>query len=317
MDRRSFLRGVLTASATVAVAGCTGPVTPFGRGDLAAEVPTAHLDMRPLPDGDLPDRVLYSVPAEETDRKAKLVERILDDGATVERTRPPLPTDRRISYGDGVYELDHTVVEETPATTYSVKVDILQSSPSASETVAFADLPAVDRKQFADHGLEDGDPVGIGTTFLYTDTERERSVLVPGSQYSAITWANGAEAEWVVDGSYESVLKTFAYSGERVMSASAYGRRLRERFAFAFEGLSAAEREIVETAIGEDRFVVPPDEEPPDAVRSLAERFRRQDPVQPLAAAAEDEGNGPYLVRHRDDIYWTTFSLREPTTPTA
>ncbi|WP_324757328.1 hypothetical protein [Haloarcula montana] len=310
MDRRSVL-----ALVPAVVAGCSRSAAPFGD-DLAAEAPTAHLDMRPITDTELPDRVLYTVPTEGEGGEAQLMERLLDDGATVQRQRRPIPTDRRVSYADGVYKLTATVVAETPATTYSVKVDILQESVPASETVAFSALPDVDRKQFAARGLADGDPVGIGTTVLYTDAERERSVLVPESQYDAITWENGAEAEWVVDGSAETVLKTFEYGGEQVMSATAYGRRLRERFAFGLSGLSPAEREIVETA-REDRYVVPPDGEPPEAIRSLVERFRDREPVRPLSADPEgDDGGGAYLVRYDGGVYWTTVSLRDPATPT-
>jgi len=89
---------------------------------------------------------------------------------------PRSPANQHIATDEAVVELSKAVVDETPATTYSVKVDIVQDSVQEDEAIQFADLPEVDRAVFADKGLADGDVVGIGTTFLHA-----RGVISPPS----------------------------------------------------------------------------------------------------------------------------------------
>ncbi|WP_254270830.1 hypothetical protein [Halorussus aquaticus] len=211
------------------VAGCTSSGG-FSRSNAVAEASTARLELTTITDAELPTKVLYTVrPAEGDDATAQLFDSILDGGATTKGTRPPLPEQQHIAYQEGVYELSYDIIEETPATRYSVKVDIVTDSVTESEAIQFADLPEVDQNEFAAHGLADGDPVGIGTTFLYTDAEREQSVLVPESEYSYITWDDGTEAEWIVDDAYDTTLNTYRYTAKQVATAADYGRQMRER----------------------------------------------------------------------------------------
>lgn len=306
MRRRALLASTTTLlSATLA--GCTG----LGSSDGAlgvAEAPTARLEMVALADAALPPKVLYSVGVEDgPDRRAQRFERILDGGTTVQGTRPPLPENQHIVYDDAVYQISHDVVEQTPATRYSVKVDIVEGTVTDAEAIRFADLPEVDREAFAEHGLADGDPIGIGTTFLYTDADREQSVLVPDSEYAYIVWEDGAQAEWVVDDASDTTLNTYEYTATQVATAAEYGRRMRERFAFELSTLSAAQRDIVQTAIEEERYVVGPDESPPPALVGLADRFRAHEQAHGLDEAGEGDLSGTYLVRYDGEVYWTTL----------
>jgi hypothetical protein len=240
MRRRALLATAAT-SLPALIAGCTGSGG-LGGSNAAAEAPTARLELETLADANLPTKVLYTVrPAEGNDETARLFDRILDGGATTKATRPPFPELQHIAYQDGVYELSYEVIGETPATRYSVKVDIVTDSVIEAEAIQFADLPEVDQEEFAAHGLADGDPVGIGTTFLYTDAEREQSVLVPESEYSYITWDDGTEAEWVVDDAYNTTLNTYRYSADQVATAADYGQQMRERFSFELAGLPDAQ----------------------------------------------------------------------------
>ncbi|MFC4549835.1 MULTISPECIES: hypothetical protein [Halorussus] len=302
--RRRALLATLAGVPTVALAGCTSPGSvSSGGSSLVGTSPTASLEMTPVRDADLPAKVLYSVDA--GGETAALFERILDGGATLERTRPPFPENRHLTYDGTVYRLSHEVTGRTPATRYSVKVDVVQGSVADSETVRFADLPAVDRRAFARHGLADGSTVGVGTTFLYTDAERERSALVPDPAHSVIVWKDGSGAKWVVDDAYETTVNAYRYAAERVAAASEYGRRMRERFAFELADLLDAQRDIVETAVEEGRYVVPADETPPTALVSLADRFRDREQVRGLDEDGEGDLSGPYLVRYAGETYWT------------
>ena len=308
--RRRALLATLAGVPTVALAGCTSPGSvSSGGSSLVGTSPTASLEMTPVRDADLPAKVLYSVDA--GGETAALFERILDGGATLERTRPPFPENQNLTYDGTVYRLSHEVTDRTPATRYSVKVDVVEGSVADSETVRFADLPTVDREAFARHGLADGDTVGIGTTFLYTDAERERSALVPDSEYSVVVWENGARAKWVVEEAYDTTVNAYRYAAERVAAAGEYGRRMRERFAFELADLPDAQRKIVETAVEEGRYVVPADETPPPALVSLADRFRNREQVRGLDENGEGDLSGPYLVRHAAETYWTTLLVSD------
>jgi hypothetical protein len=309
MRRRALLATAAT-SLPALTAGCTGSGG-LGGSNAAAEAPTARLELETLADANLPTKVLYTVhPAEGNDETARLFDRILDGGATTKATRPPFPEQQHIAYQDGVYELSYEVIEETPATRYSVKVDIVTDSVTEAEAIQFADLPEVDQEEFAAHGLADGDPVGIGTTFLYTDAEREQSVLVPESEYSYITWDDGAEAEWVVDDAYDTTLNTYRYTADQVATTAEYGQQMRERFTFELTGLPDAQQDIVETAITDGPYVVDPDETPSDALVTLANRFRGHEQAHGLDEDGEGDLSGTYLVRFQGDVYWTTLVVQ-------
>lgn len=296
-------RQVLAAAAAlpVSLAGCAGVRTQ----NAVAELPTATLEMRPIDDAALPGRVLYSAEDARSER-GRLISAAVNGGTTVEGTRPLLPEGRQIAGPDGVYELDYEVVGETPATVFSVKIDIVEGTVVAERTVRFADLPDVDREVFADRGFEDGEVIGIGTTLLYTDEEAERSELVPESPYDYIRWENGNEAEWVVEDGYERTLKRYRYTGERVDSLATYGKRMRERFAFDVGPLSADERRIVEDAI-EEGYVVPPEETPSPQFSTLAESFRGKPEIRGLQEEGDDDGaaSGRYLTRYEGAVYLT------------
>lgn len=311
-------RALLTSTATflsATIAGCTGLGSSDGVG--GAELPTARLKMVALTDAALPPKVLYSVGIDDgPDRRVQLFERILDGGTTVKGTRPPFPEDQPIFYDDAVYQLSYDVVEQTPATRYSVKVDIVSDSVTDAEAIRFTDLPEVDREAFAEHGLADGQPIGIGTTFLYTDAEREQSALVPDSVHSYIVWNDGTQAEWVVDDAFDTTLNTYEYSATQIDTAAEYGRRMRERFVLKLANLPAAQRDIIETAIGEEQYVVGPDESPPPALIALADRFRDHDQAHGLDEAGEGDLSGTYLVRYDGDVYWTTLVVNGDAFPT-
>lgn len=309
---RLHRRTVLAATASLlpaVMAGCqTGPGGSSSSSGLAAEAPTARFEMDPIADAELPAKVLYSVQASaDGDSKAALLDRTLDGGATTRGTRPPLPANQHIAFDGTVVELAEEITDETPATTYSVKVDVVQDSVRADEAVQFADLPAVDRAAFAERGLESGDVVGIGTTVRYLDEERDASVLVPEPEYSYIVWENGAEAEWVVDDASETSVKSYRYSAEQVATAPAYGQQMRGRFAFALFDLSTEQRDVVETATEDDGYVVESDESPPQALLELAEQFRGQEQTRGLDEPGEGDLSGPYLVRYDGEVYWTVF----------
>jgi hypothetical protein len=263
------------------------------------------------------DTVTHHIDGEASPtERTQLMDRVVDGGATVERTRPPLPTATHISFEDTVYTLSHTISEITPATTFSVKIDILDTEVPPERTVRFADLPAVDRETFAQNGLADGDVVGIGTTFLYTDEEITQSALVPESQYDAIVWASGNEAEWVVDDSYDTPIHSYEYTAAVVAPAAEYGRQIREQVAFPLTEVTDRQRDIIQTAREDpkdnsDGYIVGPDEQPPTAFVALAKQFQPQTQIHQLNQDPPGDLNGQYLVQYDGETLLTTLVVQD------
>lgn len=310
MRRRALLATAATTLPALA-AGCLGAAF-SGGGNQAGRAVTPRLEMTTIADGKLPAQVLYTVGTGATGAdEAELFDDVVDGGATTTARQPQFPTERPIAFRDGVYDLAYEVTDETPATTYSVKVDVVTDSVDESEAIRFEDLPDVDKEAFASRGLADGDPVGVGTTLLYTETEREQSVLVPESEYAYITWADGTEAEWVVDDASATTVYTYRYTADHLMTTTEYGREMRERFAFELSGLPAEQRAIVETAIEDGQYVAGADETPSDAFAGLADRFRDREQAHALDEPAPDRLSGEYLVRYQGQVFWTELFVRE------
>lgn len=296
-----------------ALAGCTGNTGRLASGNGAVEAPTASFEMTATTPADLAEVVLPVFDGDErSDRRVRLFERVLDGGATAEGTDPPLHTGHYIHEGT-VYDLSREVVERTPATRYSVKMDIVQETPGPSAVVRFSDLPAVDRETFAERGLAEGEVVGIGTTLVYTDAERERSALVPESEYDVVAWSDGTRAEWVVDDAYDTTLKTYRYTADQIGTQVEYGRRVRDRFAFELSRLSDAERSVVETAVAKEQYVIEADATPSPAFATLVGRFEEREQLRDLDDGVESDGevSGTYAVRYDGDLYRVDLAVQD------
>lgn len=303
MEHKLTRRGILTGGGTVltaALAGCVGE-----RGH------PARLSMESIIDSELTRRVLFAIGTDNNPEEGvELMNDIRNGGATVERTDPPFP-EGHVYYDDAVYVLSNEIIKRTPATTYKILLGGVEGTVVESEAVQFSELPAVDREKFTARGW-DGD-LGLGSSLRYTDTEREKSALVPDPEYSYIVWEDGAEAAWSVEESYDTPLKVYEYSAEQYSTAAEYGKRVREEFAFELTDLPDAEVEMVRTAIEEDEYAVDHQPTPTSAFRSLAERFRPQAQVTGLDEDEQGAGdlNGVYLVRYDGSVYWTDLFIED------
>lgn len=278
------------------LAGC------FGTNGRIGHLPTVVLRMTAV------DEAALTASVFEGTAHPDLLDRIVDGGATTENSgmtgHPPLPDDEHVLHDGTVYRLSRERIDRTPAHLYRVDILLPQDDEdwSGAETVRVADLPAVDREKLADF-----EP-GVGTSFVYTDAERQQSVLVPDPGPLVLVWDDGTRGKWTIREERETAVTEYRYTADRVASASEYGKRVRERFGFELTGLSAAERTVVETAIAEDRYVLAHDETPSAAVVSLVERVRAHDPVHELDG--DDSSRGEYLAEYDDTLYLT--ELRTP-----
>lgn len=303
MNRRSFL----AAGATLAIGttgGCTG----------CAQMPTAWVSMEPVTDEEIAERATHSEDLTPSNSRYRFVEPVVnDESVTDEGTEPTVPQNHTVVFDGAVYRLTHEVVATEPATSYPFTLNPVDGEVADDETIRYDDLPEVDRQKFEERGLDDPGFLGFGSTILYTQDEREASLLVPDPNFSVIVWGDDTRGRWSVDDCYDTALKTYQYTSEVVhKSAAAYGAAIREEHALALSGLSAGEREIVREAI-EDGYAVEPDGSPPDAFWHLAERFGGHDEYRRDGEGSDDDTpvSGTYLVRYDGTVYWTRVRAPE------
>ncbi|MFB6118035.1 hypothetical protein [Halosegnis sp.] len=311
MNRRQFLATGTTA-ALATVGGCTG----------CATTPSAAISMTAVTDAEIARRVTHRLEADPDNERYQLVGEIVEtDNTIIEATEQRLPTDGPLVYEGTVYELSVRVLETTPARSFSFTLDPVEGTVTDAATVRFDALPAVDRAKFREHGLATDPFLGIGSAFVYPESEIATSALVPEPVASIIVWDADTRGRFTVDGSRSLPIYTYCYTAEVVReSAAAYGRDVRRENVFRLTGLSTAEQELVSKAIaGDAGYTVPAGEQPSEAFRSLAARFRPHDDVEQVwEQAAPDDAvgtaAGTYLVRYDGDVYWT--DLQTPVTAT-
>jgi len=308
VKRRTLLRTV-GAAFSVAAAGCSSG---GGGSDLAGRSTpsTAELWLEETSDAALTDEVFYTVAADSDDADSTLLAEAIDGHATRTTTDPPpLGGRERLVYGDQLCRVSRETVDRTPAVRYDVRLDVPQETPDPGTVVRFADLPAVDRETFAEHGFAKHGPIGVGTTMVYRRGARTASALVPDSEYDYIRWDDGTLVRWAVDDATERTLYTYRYSAERTATTAEYGQRLSSRFAFELDDLSQTQRDIVVTAIGEGSYVVDTGVTPSAAFVSLVDRIREQERVRRLDGNGGD--HGPYAVQFDGDLYVARYSLAD------
>jgi hypothetical protein len=310
MRRRELL---VSAAAMVPVgfSGCTGCVSR----------PAASLRMSTPDDDQLVRVVVRSVRLEDgpiARRRVRAFDRIRDGDGLINRSEPPFDENRHLVHGNAVYNLSREVVGETDGTRFSVDLETVGDTPIDGERIEYRDLPPVDREALVGLGTEAEFPPAFLRELLYTASQRNRSVLVPDSNYSIVVLADGTEAAWTVEDASETRLKTYRYTVEEIASIIDYAEQLRDRFTFALTDLPDAQRDIVETAIAEGRYAVETDETPSEPFVSLAKRFREHEEVRALNRGAErDSPQGHYLVRYDGAVYSTFLRVDESVFRTA
>jgi len=288
MHRRRFL-GALAVGSLAALAGCSGP-----NGSLRL---TTMDD-----DGGLAER--YATQADELPDELGdfLVSVIEDEPRSWEDTSPPYERDRPVEHERAYYRLDHEIVDTRTETIYVIEIDYDPEGAVDGSTIDHDDLPSVDRAAVADlfpppEEPPTGEGFDLGRGHRYGSEDEADSVLVPESEYDAVTYEGSAYPIRTERGRDVDV-HTYEYTAERVATDAAdLAASVRDRYRFTLEGLSADERDIVEAAI-DDSYRVESDDNPPAAFESLLDRFRAHEAIH------RDEHNGDWLVRYDGHDYW-------------
>ncbi|WP_458188630.1 hypothetical protein [Haladaptatus sp. NG-WS-4] len=313
-SRRAFLASAVTGL-PAAMAGCTSIADSSGEEKSPRRTeaegnppPAARLQMAAVQNAEIGRRHVLSL-REYPDECRRVVERTVENGSmTVDAESPPLWRDERpFLYDGGVYRLSYDVRNERPATRYFWDLTPVERA-AEDEIVQFGDLPRLDREKFRLVGLGDDavgedTPLDVGMTFVYANTDRNQSALVPTPDRLVVEWESSRRARFSIrnSNSKDATLKTYRYTAERIApTVGAYGRHLRDRYAFELSGLADAERELVTRAI-EHGYTVERGDSPSDAFSSLVDEFRRHEAV----TTGEDGVSGDYLTTYDGQVYWT------------
>jgi hypothetical protein len=201
-----------------------------------------------------------------------------------------------VRVNDSFYDVSETRLEQSEVTVYDVLVDVDPENTTADVgEIAYDDLPAVDRERLGPVITEltpdGGDRYDVGVSYG-TAAESNGSVFVPERQYDVVVH-EGRRYRIAVDSRTASEA-TYRYAVTEVApDVETFADQLRERYRFALTGLSAAEREVVETAIEGTYF------EDDEAFRSVVERLREHEGFEVTG------GYGTWLVEYEGEEYVT------------
>ena len=311
MNRRTCLE--VLALSFLSLAGCLRQDSTGGAGYGGYQA-TATMNMSPITDTEITNRFVYRMD-DGPERKRRLVERIVTNGsATVKAGEPPIKNTGRVSNNGTIYAVSYERGGEETAIRYHVTTSSVEDKISDDETVAFEELPAVDREKVNQQ------MIGTGTQFTYSREERDRSALVPSPDKPIIVWDSGERARFTVRESETIVVQaTYHYTAETVTGVAEFGTEFRQQHGWKLTGLSEAERDIVDQAISkEDGYSVAPREAEPEATPSkalerLIERFRQhiEKGFAPRGRQNPSGVQGWYLNRYDEKTHWTKLTIDE------
>lgn len=312
-SRRAFLATASTVL-TASIAGCTSGLlgqdsSPQRNSESAGNPPpVARLRMRAVDDRDTGGQHALSL-RETSEKGRRVIKRAVQNGSTiVDDQSPPIWENSRPWVCDGgVYRLSYEVRNERPATRYFWHLTPVQQADQ-DNIVQFDELPRLDHEKFRLVGLEDDavdedTPLDIGKTFVYANTDQNQSALVPTPARSVIEWSSGSRARFSITGSNSknATLKTYRYTAHQLApTVEVYGQQLRTRYAFELSGLSDAERNLVEIAIGRYGYNIDRGGSPSDAFWSLIKIFQQHEAV----ADGMEGVTGDYLTTYDGQVYW-------------
>jgi hypothetical protein len=268
--------------------------------------------MSPITDAEITRKFIEPV---EDGPEGRLVERMATNGtATIDGADPPLRNNSQLTHNGTIYRVSFTSSDPKTAYRYHVMIENVEDEVSENDTVAYEELPAVDKQLQLEAQF-----IGVGTYFIYSPAERNQSMLVPTPEKPIITWDSGKRARFSVRESDKiTARKTYHYTAERINSAKAYGAEFRREHEFELSDLSDAEREIAQQAMSEDGYRVAPPREEPEAtptaaIERLVERFRRhkEKGFEAHRGKPSSGTEGTYLVQYDGQTYWTELTLHE------
>lgn len=295
MRRRQFLAG-LSIAGVGALAGCGRPAGSISLTDVSDDAALAgQWSQRAETFPDPIRELVAGAVADDPER------------ATATDTSPPIEPTRPVGYEGRYYTLSYTVANEREETQYVVEATF-DPDPPPERTVAFADLPAVDREKLAGLLSPDREPADeqetLGMGVVYTDSEERDSAIVPEPEYDGVT-RGGRTIGIAVPNSREVTIADYRYRAERLADDDAdLAAVAQDRYRFQFDGLTDDERSILDTAKNDEAQSADP---PSRAFADLVEKFRAHEAIEVT------EFDGTWLLRYDGRDWWATVVFPEST----
>lgn len=308
MYRRKTI-AVVGSGLTFALAGCvqSGESSEENPGGDIGESPAVSLQMISVTDTEIARRLTYSLDVAHRSSERELATAVIENGSkTVRNTNEPFPPETPFVYDDKLYELTAEVIDSQPAVVFRVTLEKVDDTDA--ETIAYDDLPPVDKQALEEYGWDNPDVFEVGgAPFVYMEDEVSESVLVPGPDQPVIVWDSGIQAQITIESRSEETVKEFTYSAHVVHeSAEGYGEEIRQEHEFQLSSLSEAQERIVSKAISDEHgYDVSQDESTPDSFDELVEYFSDEETVTPEDSTPDSTVSGVYIVEYEETNYWT------------
>lgn len=259
-----------------------------------------QLTMERVTDAELAELASRSLEGEPTEEGRLLAQRAIENGSATARSYGSLVKEGQpFAYEGRYYTIEETKIDQQPGTVADLFIDS-NETVRRNETVAYVDLSARDR-EVLDSFLTPGEGVVGSPNVLYTQPERNRSVLLSG-KYNAVRY-EGETYAVNIDETESVTVNTWRYTPTVVANSSAaYASQLREEYLFTLSGLSTSEAAVVQEAIAGTYSANGTDDE---AFQSVLETFLQHDALQ------ERGDEGTWLVRYDGDVYLADLSYRD------
>ncbi|PCR91316.1 hypothetical protein [Natrinema ejinorense] len=281
MRRRQFLASG-TALLTVALAGCGHP--------------PVVLDMDEATTDDIANEVSMTV--EPDSEEYSVVSSARENGSATRRGRSELfDRTETVRVDDSFYDVSETRLGSNEETVYELRIDFdpADSTPERGE-IEYGDLPEADRQRLDrlfsedDPPTQDGDDIGV--EYGTAEEVGNGSVFVPEPEYDIVIH-DGDRSRVTVD-SRTATEAEYRYEVTEVASdVDTFADQVREQYLFTLEGLSDAERAVVEEAIDGGYF------EDDDAFRSVVDRIREHEGID------VEDFYGTWLLEYEGVAYLT------------
>jgi hypothetical protein len=278
------LTGMAALLIAVMLAGCAGPA--------------GTISLEPVADETIADHASQSLGGIHERPADRIVPAAIENGSVIANGQSPqIGPGLPFAYDGAYYNLSYTLVNTSTGVSISVSTNYTVAGTDA-DTISYDALPVPDREALTDLFPPRDRPqerLRIGAQSVYTAAEQEHSVFIPFPEYTAVEY-NGTSYRLRVGDRRQVDIHSYRYTADMVApSAERYAQQLRDQYLFTLNGLTPAEREVIDAAVN-DRYYA--ENSGDDGFQAVVDRFRDRPAVQRGASA------GDWLVRYDGTIYW-------------
>ncbi|WP_420192018.1 hypothetical protein [Haloplanus salinarum] len=199
-----------------------------------------------------------------------------------------------------VYTVNETRLGSEKATKYEVGIDFTpENTTSELGVIRYDKLPPIDRRQLnrtLSQGSTEKSPGELNVEYEPTGGGTNKSVFVPEQQYDILQY-NGEQYRVTVEREFSSDVEYQYEVTEAAANVKEFAEQLRNKYLFTLDGLSPAEREVIEEAI-ETGEVAWESEDSESVISKIREH----------TALSQDGSSGTWLMKYDGNEYLVTLS---------